>query len=363
MREIVERHILNNKKLLCNVGEQYVFYAKGKLYLGSLHSSKTRFLLALPSGIVKKFLVKFRVFERFARMEPRLAAALNEREFLLSYQGTVLRIDIDGGVVKEHQYRPTMNNPISFCRCDDKLYYGEYYGNLNHEEVSIYERLPSGQWKKRYTFPAGAVQHIHQLCYDEFRDFFWVLTGDKDHECVIWKMDKEFRKAEPVFEGKQKYRSCFIMPSEKGVAYSTDTPLEKNWVYYSEELKDGSWTEPTKVFEMPGPCIYGKKLNDGRFLMATSVEPDASLPTLQYYFTGKLGKGVQDKYSYLICGSPEQSFEKITRFKKDRLKMWLFQFGNILFPNIADDDRIVCTGQSLQGIDGKTVEIFLRKQK
>ncbi len=363
MGEIVERHILNNKKLLCNVGDKYIFYAKGNLYIGSLESKESSFLLSLPSAGLKRCLSKIRLFERFARLEPRLAIGLDDKQFLLSFQGAIFRIGLDGNVVQEHSYRPTMNNPISFCQCGNKLYYGEYYGNLNHEEVSIFERQPMGHWIKRYTFSAGTVQHIHQICYDEFRDFFWVLTGDKDHECVIWKMDKSFSKAEPVFEGKQKYRSCFIMPSENGIAYSTDTPLETNWVYYSEEKKDGSWTEPREVFEMPGPCIYGRKLKDGRYLMATSVEPDASLPTLRYYLTSKLGKGVQDRNSYIICGKPEGSFEKIACYKKDWLKMWLFQFGNTLFPNVETENRVICTGQSLRGIDGKTFEVVLPKKK
>lgn len=361
MKNRLEGRILNNKKLLCSVGEKYVLYAKGKLYLSDIDGTDERLLVALQGKMLKKILCKFRLMERFARLEPRLATELNEHEFLLSYQGMIARINIDGTMTIEHKYRPTMNNPISFCVYGERIFYGEYFGNFNHEEVSIYERLPQGGWEKRYTFAAGMVQHIHQICFDEFRNCFWIMTGDKDDESAIWRASMDFSNVEPIFKGKQKYRSCFIMPSEKGIAYSTDTPLESNGIFVSEELEDGGWTEPVKQFEMPGPCIYGKKLRDGNYVMATSVEPDASLPPFQYYLSGKLGKGVRDRYSAIVYGRPDGSFMEIAKYKKDPYKMWLFQFGNIIFPNIREDDRVICTGQSLKGIDGKTLEIRIKE--
>ena len=209
-----------------------------------------------------------------------------------------------------------------------------------------------------YTFSAGVVQHIHQISYDEYRDCYWILTGDQDRECAIWQASIDFSTVTPVFSGQQKYRSCYIMPSRKGIAYATDTPIEKNWIYYSEQATDGTWAEPKRIFEMPGPCIYGKKLNDGRYIMATSVEPDAILTNFRYYLSSKLGGGVRERSTSLICGSPDGQFDELLKFEKDFLKMWLFQFGNILFPNVEATERVLCTGQSLKKIDGKTIQVL-----
>lgn len=350
--------IISNCKLLCRVGEKYIYYRKGVLYSGDSDGNGMTCLLTLPSTPVKKSIIKSRALERVARLEPRLAVALNETEFLLSYQGRIIRINLNGTMQVEHNYCPTMNNPISFCVVGSRIIYGEYCGNSNRTEVSVYERFNNGEWKNVFTFPAGKIQHIHQICYDEYRDYFWVLTGDQNNECALWRMNTDYSDAVPVFSGEQKYRSCFIMPRPDGIAYATDTPLEQNSIYFSRAQNDLSWSVPEAIFEMPGPCIYGTKLQDGRFIMATSVEPDASLPTYRYRITRKLGKGVRDRNTYLICGNQNGEFEEIARFKKDPLNMWLFQFGNILFPNIGNTNRILCTGQALRGIDGKTIEVF-----
>ena len=112
---------------------------------------------------------------------------------------------------------------------------------------------------------------------------------------------------------------------------------------------------------MPGPCIYTTRIKkaDGTdvYIFATSVEPDSSLPTRRYQLTYRLGAGVKTRYTHIIAGNPEEGFRDIAQFKKDILPIWLFQFGNSQFPYVEEKGRIICTGQSLRGIGGKTIEI------
>lgn len=349
--------IVSEYKLLCTVGGKYIFYHSGKIFIGDNLTPPYRLLLKLSSGKVGR-LISIRLIERMLRLEPRLAFPINDTEFLLSYQGCILRINTDGKVFEEHRYVSTMNNPLSFCTENGRILYGEYFGNLNHQEVRIFERDRNGAWNNIFTFAKGEIQHIHQIKYDKFRNCYWILTGDTDCESAIWRASPDFKSVEAIFRGKQKYRSCFLMPTEKGLYYSTDTPLEENWIYFAEQQGD-LFLEPREYFKMAGPCIYGKSMEDQNYIMATSVEPDPTLPTYQYYLTKKLGAGVRNHKTTLVYGNPDIGFSEVAAFEKDLHRMWLFQFGNMLFPNVSTDKGIICTGQSLKKIDGKTIRLVL----
>ena len=345
--------IISNYKLLCCVGAKFVFYHSGKVYIGDSLNPPYKLLLKLP-GWKTRVLISIRLIERMLRLEPRLAFPINDTEFLLSYQGSILRINLEGQFFEEHRYVKPMNNPLSFCTENGRFLYGEYFGNLNHQEVRVFERDRKGSWNVVLTFAKGEIQHIHQIKYDWFRNCYWILTGDADNESAIWKASPNFDSAVAIFRGKQKYRSCFIMPTEKGLYYATDTPLEENWIYFAEQ-QGSIFLEPRRCYKMAGPCIYGKCLGNQGYVMATSVEPDPTLPTVIYYFTNKLGAGIRDRKTTIVYGNPCIGFSEVANIEKDFLGMWLFQFGNMLFPTVSSDKGILCTGQSLKRIDGKTI--------
>lgn len=350
--------VVSNYKMLCEVGLNRVYYHKGAIYIQKGEERKYRELLQLPGTKKIRLLVKPRLTERLFRLEPRMAKALNDDSFLLSYQGKILYVDIrDGSYRIEHRYRKGMNNPLSFCAFEDRLLYGEYFGNANNEEVCIYERLPQGDWQKAFVFHSGTICHIHKIVFDKYRKCIWILTGDKDSETGIWKADISFSQVECVFSGSQRYRSCFLAPLKNGIIYSTDTPLESNAVYFSKEKENGTFEEPRSIYEMSGPCIYGRVINDEIMVMATSVEPDPSLPIVRYRFSTKLGKGVRDRYCHLVAGNMDREFFELCRFRKDGYGMWLFQFGNLQFPDANSEGSVLCYGQSLKGIDGKTIVV------
>ena len=347
---------VSDSKLLCSVGEKQIFYNKGTLYIQENQNEYSHEILKLPISWWKSIAIKIRLLERLLRLEPRVAISLNDHEFLLSYQGQIFKINCENrNFEPEHHYRRGMNNTLSFCNLHGSILYGEYFGNSQHEGVCIFRRQLKGKWEKVFTFQPGSVGHIHRIIYDQYRECLWVLTGDSDQESGIWKVDVDFREATPVFIGKQKYRSCFLAAYKDGLLYATDTPLDENAIYFSWETSEGHFQEPELVYPMPGPCIYGTHLHGDMVAMSTSVEPDVSLPTWRYRITTKLGKGIHDRSSHLIIGSMNTAFREFCQFKKDIHGMWLFQFGNLLFPDIDCSDAVFITGQALEKIDGKTI--------
>lgn len=349
---------ISNNKILCAVKDKIISYHAGNLYLHKKNDERPQLLLNLPIKTWKRFCSKIRLVERLLRLEPRLAVAINDDEFIFSYQGKIYRMSVTSKKLSvEHTYRKGMNNALTFCCENGAILYGEYFGNTNRDKVSIYQRQVSGEWKVVYTFPQNTITHIHNITYDNFRKCYWILTGDQDDESGIWMADLGFNNIRPIFKGKQKYRSCFLIPVENGIIYNTDTPLENNGMYFAE-YKKGIWVEPRLEYGVSGPCIYGRKLNDNHYVFATSVEPDSSLPKWRYVITSRLGKGVKDRYSHIyLYESKNKELVEVVKLKKDVWRMLLFQFGNVMFPNIDFDDGFVVTGQSVEKYDGKSIKL------
>src|SRR5271165_5443303 len=66
------------------------------------------------------------------------------------------------------------------------VYWGEYFDNAARDEVHIYASTDAGAtWGVAYTFPKGAIRHVHNIVHDPWGTCLWVLTGDYDDECRI----------------------------------------------------------------------------------------------------------------------------------------------------------------------------------
>ena len=342
-----------------SIGEQYCLsYRKGKLYTHLLITDKPTYFGSLPMTKKQIILSNLRLTERMFRLEPRMAMAINEGKYLISFCGAIYCADIHTGtIICEHKYRQGMNNAMNFCKIegingfDNCIVYGEYWGNVARDDVSIYSRRGE-KWEKSFTFPKGTIQHIHGLIADKYRNCVLILTGDKDDESGIWMAKNNFNEVEPILIGSQRYRACVAFPVAEGILYATDTPLEKNVIAIVTKETDG-WRERV-LYDMPGPCIYGVEF-EGKYVFATSVEPDSRIQGIRYWFTYRLGHGVKDRHSHIIIGNINEDFIDAIVFKKDILPMLLFQFGNVQFPSGEMKNSIVMYPVSVWKYDGNTV--------
>ena len=357
--------IVSNNKLIC-FSDSFYLYSKGpRLYCSKAADGQQHYIGSLPVGCLKSALGKIRLMTRALRLEVRCGIFVDESIALLSYHGAVYRVDCTQGTIElEHKYRPEMNNPLCFTKLEgipgftDGIYYGEYYLNHAGTEVNIYRRDASGNWSVVFTYPSGSIYHIHGIVPCKSRKCVYVLTGDKDFESGIFECREDFSEVKAVVTGKQSYRACVALPTEDGLLYTTDTPLEDNYLYHlnlnTKQIK--------KVMELAGPSIYGKVLNDNEFVFSTSVEPDSRITGLQYEFTNKLGAGVKDRCTHIyhvkVSGADILASE-IFAAKKDFLPMGAFQFGTMMFP--AGGEKIFVTGQSVRKYDNKTIEFELGK--
>jgi len=192
------------------------------------------------------------------------------------------------------------------------VYWGEYFDNAAREEVHIYVSADGGTtWSVAYTFPKGAIRHVHNIVHDPWGECLWILTGDYGDECRILRASFDLRHIDTVLQGNQQARAVAFVPMEDGLYFSTDTPLEKNYIYRLD--RSGSLK---RLADISSSSIYGCRVQDQVFF-STMVEPSEVNPDSNVRIFG----GGGDQWSALLA------------WRKDPWPMRFFQYGNAFLPD------------------------------
>lgn len=195
----------------------------------------------------------------------------------------------------------------------DHIFWGEYFDNPRRDEVHIYASTDRGcHWNVAYTFPRGAIRHVHNIVYDRWEHCLWVLTGDNGTECRILRASCDFRQVEVVLSGHQQARAVALAPTPEALYFSSDTPLERNHVHRMD--RRGNLRE---VATLPSSSIYGCRVGEA-ILFSTMVEPST---VNRQHAAG------------LFAGSDGYRWERLLHWEKDRWPMRWFQYGNVLLPD------------------------------
>lgn len=153
-----------------------------------------------------------------------------------------------------------------------KLFFGEYFRNGNEkskerEIVKIYSKELNADWKSQFTFKKNEIRHVHNIIYDTYENKYIVLTGDSNKESKILAFNLDFKKVEVISQGDQLSRSIEIIPLKEGYIIPTDTPKEKNFIYFLNKL--GVVVSKTAV---DGSIFHISKYEDF-YLATTALEP------------------------------------------------------------------------------------------
>src|SRR5271166_1994979 len=200
------------------------------------------------------------------------------------------------------------------------VYWGEYFDNANRDEVHIYGSTDAGlTWDVAYTFPKRAIRHVHNIVHDPWEDCLWVLTGDYGDECRILRASVDFSRVETVLQGNQQARAVALVPTAECLYFSSDTPLERNFIYRLDRL--GTLT---RLAEISSSSIYGCLVAD-RVFFSTMVEPSAVNRDRRVRIFGNHGGGNN--------GGKSQDWKALLSWQKDFWSMKLFQYGNAFLPD------------------------------
>jgi hypothetical protein len=218
------------------------------------------------------------------------------------------------------------------------IFWGEYFDNPQRDEVHIYASTDAGAtWAVAYTFPKGAIRHVHNIVHDPWGDCVWILTGDYGDECRILRATCDFSRVEAVLQGNQQARAVAFVPTEEGLYFSSDTPLESNYIYRLDRQGDVSRLAP-----ISSSSIYGCRVGSQVFF-STMVEPSQLNPDRNVRIYG----------SPTACG--DAPWPPLLAWQKDRWPMGLFQYGNAFLPDginstlylavstvaVESDDRVI----------------------
>jgi hypothetical protein len=218
---------------------------------------------------------------------------------------------------------------------DECIFWGEYFDNAGRDEVHIYGSRDRGaSWEIAYTFSKGAIRHVHNIVYDRWENCLWVATGDVGSECRILRASCDFARVESVLSGNQQARAVALVPTEDGVYFSSDTPLEKNHVYFLD--RNGTLSERAVL---SSSSIYGCRVGNAIFF-STMVEPST----------------VNLHRSATLCGSLDgERWQSLQEWEKDGWSMRLFQYGNAMLPDGSNTTNILAaTTTAVRGGDQVT---------
>ena len=191
--------------------------------------------------------------------------------------------------------------------------WGEYFDNRGRDEVHIYLSADHGaSWQVAHTFPKGAIRHVHNIVYDQWADCFWILTGDSGAECKILRASCDFKNVDVMLSGSQQARAVALVPAPDGLYFSSDTPLESNYVYGLDRRGN-----VRQLAAISSSSIYGCRVGEAIFF-STMIEPSRVNLVREVRVYGSID-GLQ--------------WQALRTWKKDRWPMGLFQYGNAFLPD------------------------------
>ena len=334
MMRCKETKMTGQPLLLMKSGE-LVCYRAGSLviYDTSLEIEVKR--IRLPGPAWKRWLSRIRLFDRLLHNDARWAIQLDNLTFLVEYAEAVWRVSLNNGEITK-EYSGFSGKPIAASVIDDvanfskSIVFGDYGTNAERRAVRIHRRkLGSPEWDIAFEYSAQTVRHVHNII--PAKGCVYILTGDENSECGIWKATDDFDNVVPFWVGKQEYRCCQMLPTgENDGFFVTDIPSEKNYLLeYTDKCVN-------RRASLPGSCIYGVRMNGG-LLFSTTVEPDARAKNrVDYWLSNKPGQGIDGNEVYVYY-LRDTKLQKLGTFAHDGLSLRLFQYATVRFCNAIDN--------------------------
>lgn len=329
MFERIKRHTTP----LCYMPDgRLVCYQHGDIFVLDKGKEQKRF--SIITSKKERVLGRCKLASRLLRLGIRAAESIDGSTILLSVGNMIHKLNIDTGILSKGYFCGEGIRPLLFTTVkgidgvDDGIYFGGYLGNMSKKPVNLYHRVGVDQWEVVYTFPQGAINHVHNIVADPYRQCLWIFTGDFDEASAIWKVTNNFKTVERVICNDQKYRGCVVYALPEGLLYATDSPFSDDFIY----LLNPDTLGVRELFPIDGSCIYGCQWKD-QYVFSSTVEGDGrNTSRWEFYFGRKRGAGIKDDYVHMYMGNLQEGFKEIYKEKKDCMPFYTFQFGVFKFP-------------------------------
>ena len=302
-----------------------VHFARSTEYIGSEglrlfkfnNQNRKIFLCRIPSNRLISLLSRLTIFNRIIRLNIHAVAPFlhkNNSGLVIFAAKQIYFFDLTlGRLVKLHELkRGRRILREGFCAYQNKIYWGDYWGNPANVEVNINSIDLDSVYSSLYQFSKNAVRHIHTVQFDPYTKFIWVSTGDKDNESQICVINPESGKLMKVVgSGAQKWRTVSFAFRKDKVYWGSDNHLGHNYIWCFERKSE----KANKVASVIGPVYYNACLDDF-IVFGTTVEK---------------GEGDQDGYGRLYAIDSQNHIEEVWKQEKDAWNPHFFGYGSFEF--------------------------------
>lgn len=234
---------------------------------------------------------------------------------------------------------PRGSKPLTLCVIPNgHIFFGEYFQNMEKNAVNIYGSDDNGiTWSVVYTFQKESINHVHGVFYDKYTHRIWVLTGDRENECIIGYTEDEFKTFHELLRGGQEFRSCQLFFYPDFVVYATDSQYMENEI----RCINRETLEIITLAQIQGSAIKGGQTGNVAYI-STTIEPS------------EVNK---DRFSHIWVAKDGIHWQDVMNTKKDAWPS-IFQFGTFEFPqNAYFDGKLWFSGRALKGLDNRTTYI------
>jgi hypothetical protein len=355
--------IIKGYRALACCGNILYLYRNNSMYEYDLLTDKIKYLNKLPcegSNYFKKYFSTSRLIGRVLRLHPTTSIIF--KNFLyVAFNSIVYKLDLHTKECfidfKVPENKKILNFSIVKGEEGEFLVFGEYFSNPKKGPANIWRKLEQSTngWSILYTFPIGAINHIHNIF--QIKDRVLVLTGDFGDASAIWSFDFTFSDCRLVGYGSQMYRATWISNFNNSFYYATDSQLEQNYlVCLSDRLGENCIQELCKL---PGSSIYhGVSLDPSRLIFSTSVECDEpSGNAFADLFSLRRGPGITSNNSYIFEYDLDGDvLLDVFSLEKDYFPFRLFQFGSFIFPSgVMPKNTLIAYCNALKKYDNCTL--------
>lgn len=323
-----------------------IWASRGHDIIMSSDSGETWMKVAtIPSGRINKVLSRVDLCRRLLRLGVKTYVQVSDRDFIVFLGGEIFRWRQENNLFNRIGRVRQGSGPLqNGCCVDDKgnVYYGEYWRNPGREDTAVLTwQKETADWVPFYSFPKGAIRHIHAVQFDSITRKVWVATGDQDHESQIGYFDEEcgLQRLTVIASGQQMARAVSLLFTNDYVYWGSDgnggVGDGANYIY--------RWSRASKnvesVAKVKGPVYYSNKSQNGRLFVATVVEGDTS---------------ESDRSAHLWMSDDGSKWEEIGQWKKDGWP-YIFGHGILSFPGGQPTERLYVTSHAMKHAFGTWV--------
>lgn len=182
----------------------------------------------------------------------------------------------------EHlRVKPPLKNGIAVHPDSENVYFGEYITG-RQEEVRVLRIDKSQNVTVAYTFPQGAIQHVHSVTFDKYRNRLWITTGDRDESCAILYTDDEFKNVHVLGAGDQTWRAVSVIPTPTSLYWGMDAGKDAPKTAINRIFRYDFDTEIRQEETIIGnPAYHSIQSTDGKLYIGVNFEPGRKQDTAE----------------------------------------------------------------------------------